>query len=376
MPKRTVKIIKGIGPGLSTKQLEEVSMRLLLSRIRGSEPHISFTFVQRLLDELILRRHDEVKLDAEIKQALADTLVVQSDQEWVNGSDDEQDSDDHEDSYETLAHVDEWKPSESFDLRTLDYSDLRTETQEEEEEEEDDDEEEAETLIPVYSKPVKPRRRPVLACSKPRHNAWATVNPLRVLTISILVVLVLACGFIFAGCNHHDRDKSTHIPDATDSVDGIYFVYKDINQNTVELDLERRGNILSAAVLVIDAFKKEHGSLPDVWICEVYVGPTVADNPSYVPCGIVNGGGCFTYSSRRMMVYAGECDNVPYIYHELNHARLEQAGADRVNNNGHQGKSWEVSRQITYDLRHQICDSRAPAPAPVLTDSPPLAMPR
>ena len=366
--KRTIRIIKGVGPGLSTRQLEEVSLRLLLSRIRGAEPQISFNFVQRLLDELILRRHDDVKQVNDMDKLLEDTLLVpDSDVEWTEGSDDvypsSADSLD-EASYVALACPEEWDPTDSFDLRSLEYSDLET-TDEEVGTAEDEE---------VYVEPVKTKRTAVLAYSKPRHSMWSSISPLRVLTISVLVALTMACGVLVMGCNHHDPKLAIE-PEAVDSVGGVFLNYKDLNDNPVDLDLKRRGDILAAAVIMIEAFKADHnGRMPRVWVCDVYVGATPADNPSYVPCGIVNGGGCFNYDTHIMKVNGGDCDNVPYIYHELTHALLEEDGEDRISNNGHQGPQWVLSSQRTYDLRNQICASRAPAP--VLTTYPPLAMPR
>ena len=351
MAHQTIKMIKGTGPGLSTDQLEDASMKLLLARVRGEEPQVSFNFIQRVLDELILRRHEDVKLDVEIKQLLSESLVVPSDG-WLEGSDDLEDQDTLDP--EALVSENEWLSSESFDLTTMEYTDLEPAVNRGH-----DDRDTEEELTVMDSSPPQSYRPPVLACSRLNHRAvWrGSVNPWRVLVISLLVVLTMACGVIFMGCNHHDRAYAT-TPDAVDSVDGVYFTYLDLDKKPVELDLKRRGNILSAAVIMLDAFKQDYGVVPGVWRVDIFVGPTVEENPGYVPCGIVNGGGCVQLDSRLVMIIAGECDNIPYLYHELNHVRLHDAGVDRILNYGHSHPSWVDVGNREYNLRKAICAER------------------
>ena len=357
-PQRSVKIIKGTGPGLSTAQLEDASMRLLLSRIRGSEPQISFTFIQRLLDELILRRHSELRaLEAAASATLADAdtspLNVTSAQ-WLEGSDGLLVPDDSLDSFLPEGSEElEWDPASSFNLEELEYEELLPTTPSDIAELLDEDEEvDLDSLEPRHQ---RPGRAAVAACSRPERAVWeGAVNPWRVLVISLLVVFVMATGVVFMGCGHYDRSKSKQWR-GLDQVEGVYIDYKNNEGERVEPSASRRAHIVAAITSSVDAFRKDYGTVPGIWVCEVYLGATVEENIFYVPCGTLNGGGCFTYKNRVMQVTAGECDNVPYLYHELTHAWLDDMGVPKLDNNKHEGEPWNLSKLRTAELRGQIC---------------------
>ena len=183
------------------------------------------------------------------------------------------------------------------------------------------------------------------------------MNYWRVLVISLLVAFTMVCGVVFMGCNHHDREQATPYV-GRDFVDGVPFVYKDIEQNVVEPETGRRQRLLAAAVLIIDTFKRDHGTVPPVWTAEIYLGPTVEENPGFVPCFIPNGGGCYIYKDHHLMVIGGDCDNLPYLYHELTHARLDALGEDRLRNNGHVGPDWELSAARTAELIERLCGEK------------------
>lgn len=198
---QTVRVIKGTGSELTLAQLERASAKLLVARIRGIEPQISFTFVQRLLDELIRRRHAEESEAQELSR-----ISEEMDQEEVAiRSEDAEElrSDEIEVVDEVCAasglgipediSLDELPMSiEEFEgLRVQATSDAssRKETDEAEDggEEATDDEEEDDQPSPKDERPPR-RRRPVLTCSKTRNNIFGGgLNGWRVLVISLLV---------------------------------------------------------------------------------------------------------------------------------------------------------------------------------------------
>lgn len=218
MSKRFVKVIKGTGPELTLEQLEQASLRLLVSRIRGSEPQISFTFVQRLLDEVIRCRHKAAKESRELERI--SHLVTESDplEAGIDGLDEK------EISAVSFHHPDDWvverdpfeseldDPEEDLPL-TEDFEFLSddlplTDSAHPLSEggSEGDSDELPET---AYDEPIlvhnPPRRRgaTVATCSKNR-NAWTGgLNLSRVLVVSLLAVFAMVCGVVFAGCGHH-----------------------------------------------------------------------------------------------------------------------------------------------------------------------------
>jgi len=178
MDERRIKVIKGTSTELSIEQLERASGQLLLARIRGHEPQVSFMFIQRMLDELIRRRRAEVQ-----SWAPFELLLDESEPELLGSADIL--SDDTE---------------EVFDFDELGLSDLDLEGLEDFEDEDEDKDEDEEPL--ALQQPPKRSRPSVLACSKhSSRSVWAgEVNLLRALVLSLLAFFVMACVVMLAGC--------------------------------------------------------------------------------------------------------------------------------------------------------------------------------
>jgi hypothetical protein len=196
----TVKIIKGAGPTLSLAQLERASAKLLISRIRGHEPQVSFTFVQRLLDELIRRRRDEEELQCE-----AD-FIAEDLEKLGHGASNRRDPEQIESAqYETLMSADV-EVLESIDETTsgeleipeeivLDEDSPLYDMAEPAQEDEEDPEEEVEQTSPSR------KRGRVAACSRPRHGALdGDINTWRIVVIALIAVFVMIVGVIAMGC--------------------------------------------------------------------------------------------------------------------------------------------------------------------------------
>lgn len=198
MPHPNVKIIKGSGPTLSLAQLERASAKLLISRIRGHEPQVSFTFIQRLLDELIRRRRDEELTKIEINGIVAD---MEKSAEAPSEPDDA--------DFETLMSADV-EVIESIDTTSgrskSDELEIPEEVVLDEDsplvsmvaptEEEDD---EAEEPIERSSRPAR-RRSSVVACSR-RQTALSELNVWRVLIAAALVAIAMVFGVLLLGCD-------------------------------------------------------------------------------------------------------------------------------------------------------------------------------
>ena len=69
---RTIKVVKGGSRSISTARLKIARDQLFRARVLGSETHISFNFLQKLIDEILrLRREDEI-LMSEIDDILTE----------------------------------------------------------------------------------------------------------------------------------------------------------------------------------------------------------------------------------------------------------------------------------------------------------------
>jgi hypothetical protein len=208
----TVKIIKGVGPRISLKRLEKASASLLVSRVRGVEPQISFTFVQRLIDEVIEKRRKEIAEKKEIDEIIAlmaeDPDLSDSDAELlleaVNANAEDLEAPDawvKPFNFEGLEITDLEKfgmSSHSSDINLESASIWRTESESresrvEEEDDDDDDDDDEEELSPR-------KRKRVVACSRKRPNYLeAGVNVPRVLLLCFLAVAAMVAFVVYAG---------------------------------------------------------------------------------------------------------------------------------------------------------------------------------
>lgn len=201
MTNPTVKAIKGCGPQLSLAQLEKASARLLIARIRGHEPQISFNFVQRLLDELIRRRRDEELLQLEVNRVAEPEESAPQVLDVPSGTDASAD-------FDTLITADFEETPESLDTTPANAGELEIPEEvvldedsplwDMAEDHEEEDEEEAEEP-PTPSRPKK--RRAVLACSRPRNSVLqGELNAWRVVVVSLLAIFAMVVGVILMGC--------------------------------------------------------------------------------------------------------------------------------------------------------------------------------
>ena len=184
----TIKVIRGVGPEISLKRLKEASAKLLVARIRGNEPHVSFTFVQRLLDEVIDKRRQEIGTKREVDHIIAEMA-----------KDPELSDSDADLLLEALARDDDL--IEPYDFTGLEITDLdqlggssshHVEIASESQWQMTDGGEKE----PKESSLEQRHRTPVLACSRPRRRYWDnTVNVRRVLVITLLAVFVMV-GFV------------------------------------------------------------------------------------------------------------------------------------------------------------------------------------
>ena len=188
--KKLIKIIPSIGSTISTERLEEASTKLLLARIRSETPKVSFSFLQRLLDEVIQRRRQEL---ADLDEL--DQLLDQIDFDTEPPNFDE--STDLFVSNDTSLIVEQ-----PFNFDGLEFNDLPFATKDdnsipddkiEEEKKEEKEEEKPKPIIP------KPRKRAVLAYTHHRRRSWVSrIGWSRVFILSILAILIIGAGAFFA----------------------------------------------------------------------------------------------------------------------------------------------------------------------------------
>jgi hypothetical protein len=204
--KPNIKIIKGSGPTLSLAQLERASAKLLISRIRGCEPQVSFNFIQRLLDELICRRREEEKLKAELNSIVDDMEEVPESEEPEDAPEGtEDDSADFETlmsaDIDVIESIDTTGDSSTVtelgipeDLVLEDSSPLRAMVEPQEEEEEEEEEEEA----VEERRPRRIRRKTPLASR--HHSVLTELNMQRVLVLTMLAAFAMIFGVLIMGC--------------------------------------------------------------------------------------------------------------------------------------------------------------------------------
>ncbi len=186
----TVKVIRGVGPEISLKRLKEASAKLLVARIRGDEPHISFTFVQRLLDEVIDKRRQEIETNREVDYIIAEMA-----------KDPELSDSDADLLLEALARpvdlIEPYADLEITDLNQLGGSsshhvEIAPESQWQMF---DGDEEE-----PEEPSLEQRHKTPVLACSRRRPDYWSnSVNGQRVLVIVLLSIFAMVAFVVIVG---------------------------------------------------------------------------------------------------------------------------------------------------------------------------------
>jgi hypothetical protein len=179
--KKLVKIIPNVGSTISTERLEEASTKLLLARIRSETPKVSFSFIQRLLDEVIQRRRQEL---ADLDEL--DQLLDQIDFDTEPPNFDE--STDLFVSNDTNLIVEQ-----PFNFDELEFNDLPLATKDNKIKEEEEEEEEEKPIIP------KPKKRAVLAYTHHRRRSWVSgIGWSRVFILSILAILIIGAGALFA----------------------------------------------------------------------------------------------------------------------------------------------------------------------------------
>jgi len=223
----TIKIIKGVGPKLSTERLEAVSTQLLLARIRGSDPQVSFTFIQRLLDELIQRRRQEELEELEMDIIVSDlddlpreivslpneTAISSLHVESIDGlellASDYQEIPEPDPKYAGIDDLEfpEFTPEEIAELS--EYIDEKERAKPKVEElvlEHPAVKNRPKKITPELSEPVpaesepelpaKPKRKPFVLKRKPESIWRGEINFLRIVAITALVAFLMVCGVI------------------------------------------------------------------------------------------------------------------------------------------------------------------------------------
>ena len=170
---------------------------------------------------------------------------------------------------------------------------------------------------------------------------------------SLTVIGLLGTSAI--GCG--DKKRYPPTPPPGTQVGNLFLSWKSISLTNLNLPEERQKKFIYASRVQLDAFEKDFGPLTRWYVTDVFVDGDPANNPTYAPCGSPNGGGCFTFDDQRIWVSGGECDNVPYLYHEMYHAYLDANPhlSSRERNIAHQGPGWQIVYAQTDTLRRQIC---------------------
>jgi len=341
---RTIKVVRGGSNDLSTARLEIACAQLLRARVCRHTAQIGFNFLQKLLNEVLRRRREEEEIGAEIHEILKDMDL---------------DPDDYTETHDlvksceitesgaqrilkALSEMDDMNitaeawAGEGFDFTGLEITDLKQVG-------ESSRIEMVEVTECPEAETIDYKRRPVLACSKPRTNYWASgLNLVRVMVISFLVVAVMIFGVLLVGCGPHKRPKvyvTTHVT----QVGPLCITYEGSSTR------EQRALLRNAAGVVVKIYELDHGDISQTLFCEVIIGTT--DEP---PCDTTDGA-THTFATHRIRLMAGKWDDLPGLYHALHHSWLHYRGESPERNANHKDKSWGLVHERTRDLRIRFC---------------------
>lgn len=172
MRARTIKVVRDDIGDLDKELLEQVEAKLIRAKVSNAHMEVSFTFVQRLISEVLRRRREERELDREVA------------------------------AFDLLPEPEEFI-LEDYDSSPLRLSALEDESTEDlevpgddpaEEEEESGIDEEEELPTPVMVAP----RRTRLVSRQPR-SGISSVSFVRVSVLSILFILIMVIWVIVFG---------------------------------------------------------------------------------------------------------------------------------------------------------------------------------
>ena len=166
-------------------------------------------------------------------------------------------------------------------------------------------------------------------------------QPRPIFITAFIIALVLWCAAMCIGCGPKSRPNYTLSPvGGIDSAGPFHVSYHsdfddDVSaaNDLVPSDDERRLYLARCLVVLADYERENNWKCPAVYL-RIY--PKLI---SGVPCGIPNGGGCFSPLTGSPFGTIYVIGNLEPLYHELNHHRLWLQGQPLWYQHG--GKEWE-----------------------------------
>lgn len=337
---RTIRIVNNNQPvDIGEDAFDLARAQLLRARICGNPAEISFRFVKRLMDELDRRRREDAELAQDVGEILAEFL--DDDDASCIGVIVDDDSD------VIMEIPTEWEDFDTFDFAGLEITslaDLESLSLTEEVAPEPLPVSADEDTAIINYKPVPTSRRVgrhrVLL--SPSRRWKGSVNGWRVLALSVAAVFIMCCAALLTGCNHRTRVYAG--PTFVDKVGPCVITYRNINQEALDVDPNRRACVVYSATAHVGAFTRDWGKLPAVILCDVFMRPN--SSPTHV-CGRVE---------------EGECGDTPYLYHALFHHWLYYTGADY--DWGHGDAGWSVVHARCAELRADYVAKKCRHPRP------------